>query len=103
MLAASIARPHPGTIYNVCDDEPAAPADVVAYAAMLLSIAPPPLIPFAEADLSPMAQSFWADNRRVANARIKQELGVRLRYPDYRAGLTAILAAERGSSPSQSG
>ncbi len=103
VLAASIARPHPGTIYNVCDDEPAAPADVVVCAAMLLGIAPPPLVPFAEADLSPMAQSFWADNRRVANARIKQELGVRLRYPGYRAGLTAILAAQRGSSPSQSG
>jgi nucleoside-diphosphate-sugar epimerase len=99
VLAASIARPGPGAIYNVCDDMPAEPADVVAYAATLVGIAPPPLVPFDAADLSPMARSFWADNRRVANARIKAELGVRLHYPDYRAGLTAILAAEQGSPP----
>jgi hypothetical protein len=103
VLAASIARPQPGAVYNVCDDEPATPADVIAYAAQLLGIAPPPLVPFEAAELSPMAQSFWSDNRRVSNALIKRELGVRLCYPDYRAGLTAILAEERGSSPSQSG
>jgi len=96
VLAASIARPRPGAIYNVCDDEPAQPSDVVAYAAQLLGMAPPPLVPFDGAELSPMARSFWTDNRRVSNAQLKQELGIRLSYPDYRAGLRAILAAERG-------
>lgn len=95
VLAASIARPRPGAIYNVCDDEPAAPADVIVHAAALLGRTPPAMVPFAEAELSPMARSFWADNKRVANRLIKQELGVALRYPDYRAGLAAILAAER--------
>jgi nucleoside-diphosphate-sugar epimerase len=93
VLIASLARPHPGAIYNVCDDLPAAPPDVIAYAAGLLGIAPPPLTPLAEAALSPMARSFYADNKRVSNALIKRELGVVLRYPDYRAGLAAILAA----------
>jgi nucleoside-diphosphate-sugar epimerase len=93
VLQASMARLRPGAIYNVCDDEPAAPADVVAHAAALLGIPPPPLTPFAEAGLSPMARSFYDDNKRVSNALIKRELGVMLRYPDYRAGLAAILAA----------
>lgn len=95
VLEASIARPRAGAIYNVCDDAPAAPAEVTAYAARLLGLPPPPLVPLAEAGLSPMAESFYADNKRVSNALIKRELGVRLRYPDYRAGLAAILAAER--------
>ena len=96
VLAASIAKPRAGTIYNVCDDEPAPAADVVAHACALLGVAPPPLTPLEEADLSPMARSFYADNRRVSNARIKAELGVTLRYPDYRAGLAALLAEETG-------
>ena len=90
VLAASIARPRPGAIYNVCDDEPAEPAAVIAHAAGLLGLPPPPLVPFDAAELSPMARSFWDDNKRVSNALIKQELGVALRYPDYRAGLAAI-------------
>jgi nucleoside-diphosphate-sugar epimerase len=94
VLAASAARPRPGAIYNVCDDAPAAPADVVAYGAELLGLEPPPLIPFDAAALSPMARSFWEDNKRVSNALIKSELGVRLRYPDYRTGLRAILKQE---------
>jgi nucleoside-diphosphate-sugar epimerase len=94
VLLASIAQPRPGGIYNVCDDEAAAPADVVAHAASLIGIEPPPLVPLAEAELSPMALSFYADNKRVSNALIKQELGVALGYPDYRAGLAAILAAD---------
>ena len=98
VLAASIARPRAGAIYNVCDDEPAPAADVVAHACALLGLAPPPLVPFDEAALSPMARSFYADNRRVSNARIKDELGVKLRYPDYRAGLAALLADEGGAS-----
>ena len=94
VLAASIARPRPGGIYNVCDDEPAAAADVVAHACALLGVTPPPLTPLEEADLTPMARSFYADNRRVSNARIKTELGVTLHYPNFRAGLAALLAAD---------
>jgi len=92
VLLASIARPRPGAVYNVCDDEHAAQEAVIAHAARLLGIQPPPLVPLAEADLSPMARSFHADNKRVANALIKQELGVRLIHPNYREGLAAIQA-----------
>jgi nucleoside-diphosphate-sugar epimerase len=92
ILAASIVRPQAGAIYNVADDEPAAPADVVAFAAELLGLPPPPLVPFDQAVLSPMSQSFFAENRRVSNARIKRDLGVKLLYPTYREGLRAILA-----------
>ncbi|HZS84753.1 MAG TPA: SDR family oxidoreductase [Stellaceae bacterium] len=93
VIEASIARPRPGVAYNLCDDEPAPPQEVIAFACSLLGVPPPPLIPFAEADLAPMARSFYDDNKRVSNARIKSELGVRLAYPDYRAGLRAILEA----------
>jgi nucleoside-diphosphate-sugar epimerase len=96
VLAASMAKPNPGATYNVCDDDPAAPAEVIAHAADLLGIEPPPLVPFAEAKLSYMARSFYADNKRVRNDRIKAELGVELAYPDYRRGLADILKGERG-------
>lgn len=96
VLKASMARPHPGRIYNVCDDEPAPPQDVVAFAAELLGVPPPPEEPFETADLAPMARSFYRDNRRVRNARIKRELGIVLRYPTYREGLRALLPLERG-------
>ena len=92
VLEASIAAPHPGRAYNVCDDEPAAPQDVVEYGAKLLGLAVPPDTPFDEATLSPMARSFYADSKRVSNLRIRQELGVNLTYPNYRQGLTALLA-----------
>ncbi len=88
-----MARPNAGAIYNLCDDRPAPSADVVAFACGLLGIEPPPLVAFGDADLSPMARSFYADNRLVRNDRIKSELGVTLRHPDYRSGLRAILAA----------
>jgi nucleoside-diphosphate-sugar epimerase len=94
VLHASITRPNPGAIYNVADDEPAPPQDVVAFACALLGVTPPPEVPYDEADLSPMARSFYADNRRVDNARIKRELGVTLRYPTYRDGLRGILEQE---------
>jgi nucleoside-diphosphate-sugar epimerase len=100
-LAASIARPRPGAIYNICDDEPAAPAAVIAYAAELLGLPPPPLVPLAAAGLSPLAASFWVDNKRVRNALFKREFGIAWRYPDYRTGLAAILAAEAGGLPKQ--
>ena len=94
VLRASMVRPNPGAIYNVADDEPAPPQDVVAFAAELLEVPPPPEVPFATAELSPMARSFYSDNRRVDNARIKDELGVELRYPTYREGLRALLRDE---------
>ena len=75
VLEASMARPDSGAIYNVCDDLPASPADVVAYGAELLGLEPPPLVPFEAAELSPMARSFYADNRKVRNERIKRDLG----------------------------
>ncbi len=89
-LRASMDRPRAGGIYNVCDNEPAAPADVITFACQLLDISPPPLIDFEVAELSDMALTFWADNKKVRNTRLKQELGVTLQYPDYRAGLNAI-------------
>ena len=92
VLLASIDKPNPGAAYNVCDDNPAPPDEVIAYAAELLGVEPPPAVPFEQAQLSEMARSFYADNKRVRNNRIKNELGVRLKYPDYRAGLQAILA-----------
>ena len=94
VLRASMARPNPGAIYNVADDEPAPPQDVITFACELLGVAPPPEVPYEQAELSPMAHSFYADNRRVDNTRIKRELGVMLRYPTYRAGLRAILEQE---------
>ncbi len=91
VLQASMQWPNPGAIYNVCDDEPAESAAVTAYAAELIGIAPPPLVPLEEANMSPMALSFWADHKRVRNDRIKSELGVRFDYPTYREGLQAII------------
>ncbi len=93
-VLTSMERPERAGLYNVADDEPAPQADVVAYACTLLEVEPPPLIDFAEMEssLSPMARSFYAESRRVRNARIKQELGVTLSYPTYREGLRAILA-----------
>jgi nucleoside-diphosphate-sugar epimerase len=91
VLRASMARPDPGAIYNVCDDDPAPPEAVVAYACTLLGVEPPPLVPFDQAELSPMARSFYDDNKRVANRRIKEALGLRLAYPSYKEGLKALL------------
>jgi nucleoside-diphosphate-sugar epimerase len=93
ILIASMARPNPGAAYNVCDDDPAPPAEVITYACHLLGVTPPPEVPYETADLSPMARSFYDDNKRCRNDRIKQELGVSLSYPDYRRGLGALLAA----------
>ena len=93
ILAASIARPDPGAIYNLCDDDPAPPEDVLEHAARLLGLPPPPAEDFATAEMTPMARSFYAESKRVRNDRIKAELGVRLRYPDYRSGLAALLAS----------
>ncbi len=91
VLAASMVRPNPGAIYNVCDDEPVPPQDVIAYAAELQGLPLPPAVLFDEADLTPMARSFYNENKRVRNDRIKDELGVTLLYPDYRVGLEALM------------
>lgn len=92
VLAASIGRPDPGAIYNLCDDDPAPPEDVLSYAAELLGLPAPPAVAYDAAEMTPMARSFYAESKRVRNDRIKTELGVRLLYPDYRSGLQALLA-----------
>lgn len=96
VLLASVNAPAPIGIYNLCDDDPAPPQDVIAHAADLLGLPVPPEIAFDQAapQMSPMARSFYADSKRVRNDRIKRDLGVQLRYPDYRSGLAAVLAAE---------
>jgi nucleoside-diphosphate-sugar epimerase len=91
-LLCSIAKPDPGRAYNVCDDEACPPQEVVAYAAALLGVEPPPEIPFEAAALSPMARSFYAESKRVSNARLKRELGWRPKHPTYREGLRALLS-----------
>ncbi|MGB7317618.1 MAG: SDR family oxidoreductase [Planktotalea sp.] len=98
VLAASIARPNPGAIYNLCDDDPAPPQDVIAHAAELLGLPLPPEVDFDTAEMTPMARSFYAESKRVRNELIKRELGVKLRYADYRSGLASLLASERASS-----
>lgn len=91
ILAASIKQPRPGAIYNVCDDEPAPPQDVIAYAAQLLRLPLPLEIPFNNADMSPMARSFYSENKCVQNMLMKSELGITLKYPNYRVGLQSLL------------
>jgi len=97
VLAASVARPNPGRIYNVCDDNAAPPEDVLAHAAELLGMPVPPAINFETAEMSPMARSFYAESKRVRNDRIKDELGVELLYPTYQAGLAALLELEQSA------
>lgn len=93
VLAASMARPDPGAIYNLADDEPASSADVVLEASRLLGVEPPPEIPLEQAGLTPMGLAFYAESKRVRNDRIKRDLGIRLACPTYREGLAACLAA----------
>lgn len=99
VLAASMVQPNPGAIYNVCDDEPVPPQDVIGYAAELQGLPLPPAVPYDEADLTPMARSFYNENKRVKNNRIKQELGVSLLYPNYRVGLEALLQQQSLHGP----
>jgi nucleoside-diphosphate-sugar epimerase len=96
VIDSAFARRASG-VFNVSDDEPAPPQDVVRFAADLLRLPAPPEIPFAEAvkDLSPMAASFYADCRRAGNERIKRELGIALRFPTYREGLRSLAAADK--------
>ena len=90
-LLASIKSPRTGAIYNVCDDNPAPPEDVIAYAAELLGMPVPEAIDFDKADMSPMAKSFYAENKKVSNELIKKELGIKLKFPDYKTGLRSLL------------
>jgi nucleoside-diphosphate-sugar epimerase len=92
-ILASMQKPVPGRVYNVADDEAISQSDLVRIACETLTIAPPPAVPFDAAKLSPIAAAMFADNRRVSNARIKKELGVRLRYPRMEDGLRAIAAS----------
>lgn len=92
-LAASIEQPAK-RVYNLADNEPAPPQDVVAFAAGLMGVPPPPEVPFDGAELSPMARSFYGENKRISNSRIREELGVELAYPTYREGLTALWAED---------
>ncbi len=93
-LAASLRTPMDYSVYNFADDEPSPPQDVVAYACALLNVEPPPLAAIENAGLSEMALSFYTDNKRVSNQRMKNALGIALNYPTYREGLSAILKEE---------
>jgi nucleoside-diphosphate-sugar epimerase len=93
VLEAALGRGEPGQIWNVVDDEPAPPQDVIAYAATLCGAAMPPLLPFETAEMSPMARSFYADNRRVSNRDLRRKLGVDLQLPTYRDGIDALYRA----------
>jgi nucleoside-diphosphate-sugar epimerase len=101
-IAACLANRGPGGTWNVVDDEPAPPQDVVAYAAALAGVEPPPEIPFEAAGLSTAARAFYADSKRCANRALRRELGVTLAYPTYREGLRALnagLAGPGGARP----
>ncbi|MEM7711021.1 MAG: SDR family NAD(P)-dependent oxidoreductase, partial [Pseudomonadota bacterium] len=89
-----IAQPNPGAVYNLCDDDPAPPEDVIGHVAELLGVPVPEAVDFEAAEMSPMARSFYAESKRVRNDRIKDDLGVRLRFPDYRTGLADLLRRE---------
>jgi NAD dependent epimerase/dehydratase family enzyme len=91
ILKASVAKPNPGRAYNVADDEPCPPQDVITYAASLLKVEPPPEIEFEKAQLSAMARSFFMDSKRVHNTRVKEELGYQFLYPNYKTGLQSLL------------
>jgi nucleoside-diphosphate-sugar epimerase len=94
VLEASIRRPNPGAAYNVCDDNPCPPQEVIGHAAQLLGMPEPPAVPFevVAPTMTPMALGFYSESKKVRNDRIKDELGVRLLYPDYPQGLAALLA-----------
>lgn len=94
-ILTSMRRPVPGQAYNLADDKPSPSHEVISYACELLDIEPPPLIPFEQADMAPIARSFYKDNKRISNKKIKDQLGVDLRYPDYVSGLQNCLAVEQ--------
>lgn len=89
-ITALAAKQQLAGVFNVTDDEPAPPQDLVSLAANLGGHPPPPEVPFADAEMTPMARSFYSDNKRVSNAAIKKALGIELLFPTYREGLRAI-------------
>jgi len=95
VLMASMAHPRPGRAYNVCDDNAVPSHEVIKYACELLGLTVPPLIPYSEVDLAPITRSFYSDNKRIKNDRIKTELGLTLKHPDYTSGLRACLEMEQ--------
>lgn len=95
-VQASMDRPRAGRIYNVTDNEPTPPQDVVTFAASLCNCEPPHEVDIEKAGLTDMGRSFYAENKRVRNHRLREELGVMLAYPTYREGLTALRAAGDG-------
>ncbi len=97
-LRLSIAQPHPGAIYNICDDEPAPADEVLTYAAQLLGVEPPPEVAFEDAGLSPAAQRFYAECKRVSNSKAKAALGWHPAYRTYREGLAMCLSFTRAES-----
>jgi nucleoside-diphosphate-sugar epimerase len=88
----------PGGIYNITDDEPAPPQDVVLYAARLMGVAPPPEQDFVAAALTPMARSFYGENKRVSNQRMKEKLGFDPAFPTFREGIAALWAQGEGAA-----
>ena len=95
-IDAAAASKGPGDVFNVSDDAPAPPQDVVTFAAMLMGIAPPPEQDVETAELTPLARSFYAENKRASNRKLKDELGVKLAFPTYRVGLEALWEAGEG-------
>lgn len=93
VLMASLAQPRQGAVYNVTDDEPGPPQDVITFAAGLTGLEPPPEIPFEQAQLSPMAASFYGESKRVSNGLVKREFSYAFRYPTYREALHALAEA----------
>lgn len=95
VLLNSMLKPRPGNIYNVADDEPAPSHEVIAYAARLLGMDPPPLVRFEDANLAPITISFYSENKSVHNDKIKNDLHIGLKFPNYRVGLEACLEQEK--------
>lgn len=90
VLIASMDQPSPGDIYNLADNDPEPSHELIKYACELLGISVPPIIDWEDADLSPMARSFYKDNKRISNQKIKDKLGITLKHPDYKSGLDFI-------------
>ena len=94
IIIKAINKPRPLRIVNLCDEEPASQEDVIRYAAKLLNIPPPNPIAFEEANLTPMALSFYISKRRLRSVIAGPELGVTLRFPNYRKGLDALIKTQ---------
>lgn len=94
VLMASMMKPTPGEVFNIADDRAAPSHEVIEYACRILGLTPPPLLPYEEADLAPITRSFYSDNKRIDNKKIKDVLGVRLKYPTYEEGILGCLQAE---------